>query len=176
MKTIFLAFIVLLHISCVSTKKYALMEERCNNLQNQLETKQYLLSVSKDDLISSMSKVDSLTSLLYQQSLRISKMESNYQFQSEKLERCKADYLVMEQENQKLVLQSETMVQISKINADIMKKTMEDLNTQQLKVLNLSLALQRYDSLQISAVKKPKKQLSEEKLKRSLEKVGFVFY
>ena len=64
----------------------------------------------------------------------------------------------------------------NKVNVEIMKKLLEEAETQHLKVLNLSLALQKQDSLNIHLVKRSKKNISDQKLKKSLEKLGFVFY
>ncbi|MBK9736965.1 MAG: hypothetical protein IPO92_19250 [Saprospiraceae bacterium] len=64
----------------------------------------------------------------------------------------------------------------NKVNVDIMKKLLEEAEIQHLKVLNLSLALQKQDSLNIHLVKRSKKNISEQKVKKSLEKLGFVFY
>ncbi|MBK7009869.1 MAG: hypothetical protein IPH36_15165 [Saprospiraceae bacterium] len=62
------------------------------------------------------------------------------------------------------------------VNADIIKKMLEELEVKNLKVLNLSLALQKQDSLNIHLVKRTKQNISDKKLKKSLEKLGFVFY
>ncbi|MBK6362681.1 MAG: hypothetical protein IPG18_14065 [Saprospiraceae bacterium] len=64
----------------------------------------------------------------------------------------------------------------NKVNVDIMKKLLEEAEIQHLKVLNLSLALQKQDSLNIHLVKRSKKNISDQKLKKSLEKLGFVFF
>ena len=53
---------------------------------------------------------------------------------------------------------------------------LEELEVKNLKVLNLSLALQKQDSLNIHLVKRTKQNISDKKLKKSLEKLGFVFY
>ncbi len=62
------------------------------------------------------------------------------------------------------------------VNAEIIKKMLEELEVKNLKVLNLSLALQKQDSLNIHLVKRTRKNISDKKLKKSLEKLGFVFY
>ncbi|MBK7524213.1 MAG: hypothetical protein IPN49_17490 [Saprospiraceae bacterium] len=64
----------------------------------------------------------------------------------------------------------------NKVNVDIMKKLLEEAEIQHLKVLNLSLAIQKQDSLNIHLVKRSKKNISDQKLKKSLEKLGFVFF
>jgi len=78
--------------------------------------------------------------------------------------------------NADLIKRIDELSASNKVNVDIMKKLLEEAETQHLKVLNLSLALQKQDSLNIHLVKRSKKNISDQKLKKSLEKLGFVFY
>lgn len=162
--------------SCVSTKKYKQLELSYTRVQNDLEqskaevaehtkhnhaleqklTTAYHENQLKDQKMASMKKED------LQKDLAIKSMEDNLIF--------------AKSTNADLIKRIDELSASNKVNVDIMKKLLEEAETQHLKVLNLSLALQKQDSLNIHLVKRSKKNISDQKLKKSLEKLGFVFY
>lgn len=78
--------------------------------------------------------------------------------------------------NQDLSNQVDQLHHANQSNAELMQKMLEEMELKNLKVLNLSLALQQQDSMNIHLVKKTRSKISEKKLRKSLEKLGFVFY
>lgn len=171
-------YLVLLFIlpSCVSSKKYKQLEETNIQIQNELQR--------ANNLVDECSK----TNLNLEQKLLNANFES--QLKDEKLEASRKEHLnkdkviqgleddliFVKSSNAELSKRTDELSASNKINVDIMKKLLEDSELQHLKVLNLSLALQKQDSLNIHLVKRTKKNISDEKLKKSLEKLGFVFY
>ncbi len=119
---------------------------------------------------------DSLYGILNHQVSQINDLQNSNNMKTYKLITLESDYDKLSMENKNLNLRIDNLTHTTKVNSEIMKKTIEELNTHQLKVLNLSLSLQKYNTIPISAVKNPTKNLSDEKLKKSLDKVGFVFY
>jgi hypothetical protein len=80
------------------------------------------------------------------------------------------------QDEKDLITKSnEALIQSNTTYVGITKNLLSDLEVQYLKVLNLSIALERQDSLNIHLVKKVKREMSDKKYKRALEKLGFVF-
>jgi hypothetical protein len=65
--------------------------------------------------------------------------------------------------------------QVNSLYACITKNLLSELEIQQLKVMNLTLAVNRQDSSNIHLIKKAKKEMSDKKYKKALEKLGFVF-
>ncbi|MBP8726266.1 MAG: hypothetical protein KBF37_01265 [Saprospiraceae bacterium] len=162
--------------SCVSAKKYKALEANHAGLQTEYQLSQKGLTSSQNVIADLYNDRDSLSSIVYKQTLRVKELEHTVNDQEQKIGSSIVEVQTLTTEVSRLTKWVDDLSQTCKTNAEIMRRTMDDLNTQQLKVLNLSLALQRFDSMQISSVKRAKKQLSEEKIRRSLEKVGFVFY
>ena len=81
----------------------------------------------------------------------------------------------VKQENVSCLERNEELTHTQSVYAGITRNLISDLEVQQLKVINLTLALERMDSLNIHLVKKSKKELSDKKYKKALEKLGFVF-
>jgi chemotaxis protein MotB len=170
-------FILIVFISsCVSSKKYTELENQLSHLQENILLAQTNLAKSQAYTNTLNVQKDSLYGVLNYQISQINEFQNANNMKTYKLLALESDVSKLSLENKNLNQRIDNLTLTSKVNAEIMKKTIEELNTQQLKVLNLSLALQKYDTLQISAVKNPTRKLSDEKLKKSLEKVGFVFY
>lgn len=176
MKSYLFILMVISIPSCVSSKKYKLLEmsvsqtkidlELSNNLvseyaKNNLETEQKLLSAQHEIQMKDQ-KAESVKKEQFLKDQTIQNLESNLDF--------------VKSTNIEISKRMDDLSAAAKVNVDIMKKLLEDSEVQQLKVLNLSLALQKQDSLNIHLVKRTKKNISDQKLKKSLEKLGFVFY
>jgi chemotaxis protein MotB len=176
MRAFFFLLVITVVSSCVSSKKYKQLELSYHQMQNDLQQsngrvvectknnlalEQKLLTAHnenqlKDQKMESMKKEDLL------KDVTIKSMEDNLSF--------------VKNTNAELSKRMDDLSLSNKVNVDIMKKLLEEAEMQHLKVLNLSLALQKQDSLNIHLVKRSKKNISEQKVKKSLEKLGFVFY
>ena len=103
-------------------------------------------------------------------------MKKEHSFKDEKIRDIENNLIFVKTSNVDLSKRMDELSTSNKLNVDFMKKLLEEAEVQHLKVLNLSLALQKQDSLNIHLVKRTKKNISDKKLKKSLEKLGFVFY
>ncbi len=170
-----MVFIVILP-SCVPTKKYRKLESDFNIVKSELqlsknqtaecgirtrELEQKVMTIMHDNKIKDIS-IESCKNENRHKDTRLKDMEEHLNF--------------AKSSSEELTKRIEGLSASNKVNVDIMKKLLEEQEVQQLKVLNLSLALQKQDSLNIHLVKKSKRNISDEKLKRTLEKLGFVFF
>ncbi|HLO55983.1 MAG TPA: hypothetical protein VK169_16945 [Saprospiraceae bacterium] len=171
-------YLVLLFIlpSCVSSKKYKQLEE--TNIQIQIELQR------ANNLVDECSKTNlnleqKLLNANFEAQLKDEKLEASrkeHLYKDKVIQGLEDDLIFVKSSNTELSKRTDELSASNKMNVDIMKKLLEDSELQHLKVLNLSLALQKQDSLNIHLVKRTKKNISDEKLKKSLEKLGFVFY
>ena len=170
------AFILLTFTSCISSKKYYTLQTNYNALQNELQYTNQKISECFESNKSINTINDSLHHLIQIKSFMIYDLDNKSKQQTLKITNFESELFSKSLEIKNLNKRIEELTLATKINADIMKRTFEELNNQNLKVLNLSLALQKHDTLNPSSVKKTSNNLTDEKLKKSLEKVGFVFY
>ena len=162
--------------SCVSSKKDRVLETSFGQLQNELQNSNNLVAeCSKNNLMLEQK----LLSADHQNQMKDQKMEffkKEHFFKDDKIRDIENNLTFVKTSNDELTKRIDDLSTTNKLNVDIMKKLLEDAEVQHLKVLNLSLALQKQDSLNIHLVKRTKKNISDQKIKKSLEKLGFVFY
>jgi hypothetical protein len=176
MKPFFIFAVSTMFFSCVSTKKYRMLESSLNNSQIEL---QFSKDQAMDCSINNKNLERKIVSLENDNTIIDIKLTSKITENKEKDERLKAldsHLSSVKSSNDELLKRIEGLSSSNIVNVGIMKKLLEDQEIQQLKVLNLSLALQKQDSLNIHLVKKSKTIISDDKLKKTLEKLGFVFF
>lgn len=176
MKYFNLIFAVLFFTSCVSAKKYKKLESSLSKVQNEL----FAVELSKEECLANNKILDAeLNKSRHDNQIKeltIRSLEKESKYKDEKMDDLRNENKVVSEMNTNLNKRNDDLTASTKVNADIVKKILEELELQNLKVLNLSLALEKQDSLNIHLVKRTKKNLSDKKLKKSLEKLGFVFY
>lgn len=176
MKNILIALICLLSFSsCVSSKKHNALKVD----YSKQETKAALQKQQYDSLM-----------VLHQQLIQANMiLEKEWGFAKEKIQMLtketnkNSDYIlglkqemeVLRNEKSAVDFKNEELIKTQGVFAGITKNLLSELEMSQLKVMNLTLALERTDSLNIHLVKKAKKEISEKKYKKALEKLGFVF-
>jgi chemotaxis protein MotB len=176
MRLFFYLLILAFIPSCVTSKKYKQLESIYIHGQDELKrTKNLVDDCSKNNLMLEQK----LLSANYESQLKDQKIETlkkEHFYKDEKIREIEDNLIFVKTSNVDLSKRMDELSTSNKLNVDIMKKLLEEAEVQHLKVLNLSLALQKQDSLNIHLVKRTKKNISDKKLKKSLEKLGFVFY
>lgn len=176
MRPLFYLLILAFIPSCVSSKKYKTLQTSFGMIQNELHHSNNLVAeCSKNNLMLEQK----LLSAQHETQLKDQKIETlkkEHLFKDEKILHIEDDLTFVKTSNAELTKRMDELTTSNKLNVDVMKKLLEDAEVQHLKVLNLSLALQKQDSLNIHLVKRTKKNISDQKIKKSLEKLGFVFY
>lgn len=176
MKPIFYLILLIVIPSCVSSKKYKQLESTYIQTQDKLQSTNYLVD---EYLKTNFNLEQKLQTANFETQLRDQKIDilkKEHLHKDEKIKDIEDNLIFVKSSNAELTKRVDELSTSNKINVDIMKKLLEDAELQHLKVLNLSLALQKQDSLNIHLVKRTKKNISDQKLKKSLEKLGFVFY
>ncbi len=173
-KFIMLIFVVQL-VSCVSTKKYqrmTLLYQTCN--EQNLQQSAYITDL-QNSIDSLEYSNEMLTKTLRHQEEINDLLKSETKLKEDRLFELTAELKSVQQEKEIIAKSNETLIQSNSTYVGITKTLLSDLELQHLKVLNLSIALERQDSLNIHLVKKVKREMSDKKYKRALEKLGFVF-
>lgn len=176
MRYIFVLTIALFFASCVSSKKYRNLESEHN--KTMMDVQDLKKKNAECGLLNQVLE-QKVANVLYENQLKDLSIESCKKENIHKEARLKdmeAHLGFVKSSNEELTKRIDGLSASNKVNVDIMKKLLEEQEVQQLKVLNLSLALQKQDSLNIHLVKKSKRNISDDKLKRTLEKLGFVFF
>lgn len=162
--------------SCVSSRKYKQLELSYIQSKNDLQNSNNLVSEYTKNNLSLEQKLLSAHHESQLMDQKIESMKKENRLKDETIQNMENNLSFVKTTNVDLSKRMDDLSTSNKINIDIMKKLLEDAEVQHLKVLNLSLALQKQDSLNIHLVKRTKKNISDQKLKKSLEKLGFVFY
>ncbi|MBK9256677.1 MAG: hypothetical protein IPM42_14410 [Saprospiraceae bacterium] len=176
MKQLIILISILFFTSCVSSKKYRILEDQLQSVKSELSENKLHLAVCNDEKTKCSQKAEILMTENLTKDISIKMLEQDKIQKAEKIKNQEENISYLKSSNKILNERVDALTGSAKVNADIMKKLLEDLENQNLKVLNLSLALEKQDSTNISSVKKTKKNMSDEKLRKSLEKLGFVFY
>lgn len=162
-------------VSCVSSKKYQLATSR--------------LAKQEIEMASQKTRIDSLIMSVHELQQSKTRLEKEINHQLEKVNLLQREIAGksmhitdlqnemerVKQENVSCLERNAELTHTQSVYAGITRNLISDLEVQQLKVMNLTLALERMDSLNIHLVKKSKKELSDKKYKKALEKLGFVF-
>ena len=174
-KLFYILGLVLLCSSCVSKKRYTAMENRLleKERENKSVQSNYTAIVIQHGIIK-----DSLLMIKYENTLESQKNEvlnkellKKDQIESE----LRSGLVDKEKTIVDLNRKNDLLIDTNKRYSEITKSLIENLESQNLRVLNLSLALQKQDSVNVNRVKKTNSELSEQKYKKALEKLGFVF-
>lgn len=176
MKKYMIAGLTLALVSCVSSKRHKAIEEKYNLLEKKLEIAYEKIDsceMINAELKVNLEKSKAETQLAAEKSLAL---QNEVRLREEQLKVASESAAFVKASNEELSKRVTDLHNSNNVNAEIIKKMLEELEVKNLKVLNLSLALQKQDSLNIHLVKRTKKNISDKKLKKSLEKLGFVFY
>lgn len=173
-KVIFL-FLLTPLVSCVSTKKYKMMTQKFQTSYEQNVTQSATIS----DLLNSLDSLKKANEILqntvrHQEEINVL-LKSDLKFKSDRIDDLNVELKRIQDEKDVITKSNEALIQSNTTYVGITKNLLSDLEVKHLKVLNLSIALERQDSLNIHLVKKVKREMSDKKYKRALEKLGFVF-
>jgi hypothetical protein len=173
-KVIFI-FLLIPLVSCVSTKKYKMMTQKFQTSYEQNVTQSATIS----DLLNSLDSLKKANEILqntvrHQEEINVL-LKSDLKFKSDRIDGLNIELKRIQDEKDVITKSNEALIQSNTTYVGITKNLLSDLEVQHLKVLNLSIALERQDSLNIHLVKKVKREMSDKKYKRALEKLGFVF-
>lgn len=172
----FILLIIILLASCVPAKRYKASESRFLSLQEKYQDRSLNLDSCRiwNALIrEELEKAKGQIILLGEKN---EALQRESRTKDDKLKIMEDHLSLARKSNQDLSNQVDQLHHANQSNAELMQKMLEEMEIKNLKVLNLSLALQQQDSMNIHLVKKTRSKISEKKLRRSLEKLGFVFY
>jgi chemotaxis protein MotB len=177
MKSFSYIMLILIFTSCVSTKKYRSLESTLTDVRHDLQNSKLQLDECRQNNVLLDKNLASAQHDAKLKDQKIESLQKEHIYKDEKINSLETNLVETKNNNEQLSKRVDEMYVAGKVNVDIMKKMMEESENQNLKILNLSLALQKQDSLNIHLVKRAKKKkVSDEKIKKSLEKLGFVFY
>lgn len=165
----------LLLASCVSSKKFHVLEGTLATKEMEIKTNH----IQIDSLEKAMSQLayqqQILEKELAHQQEKVSMLNRELTGKSSHITDLQNELDEVKQENLSYASKNESLSHAQSVYAGITRTLISELEMQQLKVMNLTLAMERMDSLNIHLVKKSKKELSDKKYKKALEKLGFVF-
>ena len=171
-----MAGLTLAMISCVSSKRMKSVESKYSLLEHKLELANQAIDSCKVQNASLRVSLESSKAETQVAQQKINSLQSELTMKDELIKASENNTAFVKESNEDLNKRITDLHNSNAVNADIIKKMLEELEVKNLKVLNLSLALQKQDSLNIHLVKRTKQNISDKKLKKSLEKLGFVFY
>lgn len=136
-------------------------------------------SATISDLLNSLDSLKKANEILqntvrHQEEINVL-LKSDVRFKSDRIDELNVELKRVQDEKDLITKSNEALIQSNTTYVGITKNLLSDLEVQYLKVLNLSIALERQDSLNIHLVKKVKREMSDKKYKKALEKLGFVF-
>jgi chemotaxis protein MotB len=176
MRAFFFLWAVIILSSCVSSKKYKQLELSYHQVQNDLEQSNGQVAEYTKNNLNLEQKLLTANQENKLKELKMENMQKEDLLKEATIKSLEDHLTFVKTTNNDLSKRMDDLSLSNKVNVDIMKKLLEEAEIQHLKVLNLSLALQKQDSLNIHLVKRSKKNISDQKLKKSLEKLGFVFF
>lgn len=176
MKSFTILISIIFLSSCVSSKKYKMLEENLSSVKVDLAKAKESFRMCNEEKEVLILANNELTLVINNKEAIIQMQEQDNSYKSDKIRSLEENVAYLRSNNKLLNERIDVLTESSKLNTGIVKKLLEDLENQNLKVLNLTLAMEKQDSLNIQSVKKTKKNMSDEKLRKSLEKLGFVFY
>lgn len=176
MKKYIVAGLTLAMISCVSSKRLKSVESKYSLLEQKLEMANQTIDSCKVQNVALKVSLESSKAETQVANQKINSLQNELLMKDELIKASENNTAFVKEANEDLNKRITDLHNSNAVNADIIKKMLEELEVKNLKVLNLSLALQKQDSLNIHLVKRTKQNISDKKLKKSLEKLGFVFY
>ncbi|MBK7222454.1 MAG: hypothetical protein IPH94_14315 [Saprospiraceae bacterium] len=176
MKKYIVAGLTLAMISCVSSKRLKSVESKYSMLEQKLEMANQTIDSCKVQNAALRVSLESSKAETQVANQKINSLQNELVMKDELIKASENNTTFVKEANEDLNKRITDLHTSNAVNADIIKKMLEELEVKNLKVLNLSLALQKQDSLNIHLVKRTKQNISDKKLKKSLEKLGFVFY
>ncbi|MBK7787987.1 MAG: hypothetical protein IPJ54_05310 [Saprospiraceae bacterium] len=176
MKKYIVAGLTLAMISCVSSKRLKSVESKYSLLEQKLEMANQTIDSCKVQNAAMRVSLESSKAETQVANQKINSLQNELVMKDELIKASENNTTFVKEANEDLNKRITDLHTSNAVNADIIKKMLEELEVKNLKVLNLSLALQKQDSLNIHLVKRTKQNISDKKLKKSLEKLGFVFY
>lgn len=176
MKKYLMAGLTLGMISCVSSKRMKSVENKYSLLEQKLEMAYQTIDSCKVQNAALRVSLESSKAETQVANQKINSLHNDLLMKDELIKASENNTAFVKEANEDLNKRITDLHNSNAVNADIIKKMLEELEVKNLKVLNLSLALQKQDSLNIHLVKRTKQNISDKKLKKSLEKLGFVFY
>jgi chromosome segregation ATPase len=148
--------------SCVTTSKH-------HKLFASYELTEKALRQTEDQLLK-------CEDMLAEKKYELEVMDKEKNHLNDKIKTLDASLQFAHKSNQQLNERVAELTGTAVSNTDIMKKTIEELSFQSLKNEQLTSALVKKDSINYLLTRKAKSKMSDKKLKKSLEKLGFVFY
>lgn len=176
MKKYLIAGLTLAMVSCVSSKRLKSVESKYSLLEEKLEMAYQSIDSCQARNAELLVNLESSRAETQVANQKIMALQNEVKMSAELIRVADENTAFVKAANDDLNKRIDVLHNSNAVNADIIKKMLEELEVKNLKVLNLSLALQKQDSLNIHLVKRTKQNISDKKLKKSLEKLGFVFY
>lgn len=176
MKIYLMAGLTLAMVSCVSSKRLKTVEAKYSLLEEKLEMAYQAIDSCQSKNAEYLVNLEASKSETQVANQKIAALQNEVKMNMDLIRVAEENTAFVKATNEDLNKRIDVLHNSNAVNADIIKKMLEELEVKNLKVLNLSLALQKQDSLNIHLVKRTKQNISDKKLKKSLEKLGFVFY
>lgn len=170
-----LFFTFFVYISCVPAKKYKALQADFSTEKMKSEEKSKTITELQSSVLAFRAAVAGLEMELAHQKEKTTWLTKESAQKSERIQEMQQELKVVHQQNEAFAKKNDDLVQVNSVYSGITKNLLSELEVQNLKVMNLTLALTRQDSVNIHLIKKAKKEMSDKKYKKALEKLGFVF-
>ena len=152
-----MAGLTLAMISCVSSKRMKSVESKYSLLEHKLELANQAIDSCKVQNASLRVSLESSKAETQVAQQKINSLQSELTMKDELIKASENNTAFVKESNEDLNKRITDLHNSNAVSADIIKKMLED-------------------SLNIHLVKRTKQNISDKKLKKSLEKLGFVFY
>lgn len=172
---ILLTVCILLSQACVSSKKYRELQQISLTKDSLLGERDAMITAGQNQLAALEKSVADLEKEISFHKEKIAWMREEAKEKSERISDLKSQVDMLYTENEAFTRKNDELIHSNSVYAGITRNLLVELEVQHLKVMNLTLALNRKDSLNVHLVKKAKQEMSDKKYKKALEKLGFVF-
>lgn len=156
MKKYIVAGLTLAMISCVSSKRLKSVESKYSMLEQKLEMANQTIDSCKVQNAALRVSLESSKAETQVANQKINSLQNELVMKDELIKASENNTTFVKEANEDLNKRITDLHTSNAVNADIIKKMLEELEVKNLKVLNLSLALQKQDSLNIHLVKRTK--------------------
>jgi hypothetical protein len=174
-KSIFFLLLICISVSCVSSKKYKTLQAIHLNTSIELEEAKSRISFLDGHFSLAIDTINMLNLQANLKEEKILSLKNEVLLKEENINNIK-QFLEKEKEwNEYLISKNEDLLKTNKSYGELTKNLVENLENQNLRVLNLALALEKSDTSKVAQVRKSKRELTDQKYKKALEKLGFVF-
>lgn len=172
---LFLSLLLFFFNACVSSKKFKEVQLVSMAKDSVILEKQGIIEDQQKSLAALEKSVADLEKEISFQNEKLAWMAADTKEKSGRIDDLKSQVDKLYIENEAFTRKNDELIHSNSVYAGITRNLIVELEVQHLKVMNLTLALNRKDSINVHLVKKAKKEMSDKKYKKALEKLGFVF-